>query len=66
MESKRFLLLFCCFRFFCCFCLLSTLYFLLSSLLLRSYAVYVLAVMLPPVPVQLVWKNWPRGLSTRS
>jgi len=32
----------------------------------RLYAVYVLAVMFPPVPVQFVWKNSPRGLSRRS
>gem|GEM_PF-4519078 len=31
-----------------------------------AYAMYVLAVVLPPRPVQLVWKNSPHGLSTRS
>ncbi len=32
----------------------------------RVYASYVPAVTSPPSPVQLVWKNWPRGRSTRS
>jgi len=32
----------------------------------RSYTVYVDAAVSPPWPVQLVWKNSPRGLSTRS
>ena len=31
-----------------------------------NQAMYVLAVVLPPWPVQFVWKNSPRGLSTRS
>ena len=31
-----------------------------------GYTVYVLLATRPPVPVQLVWKNWPRGWSTRS
>jgi hypothetical protein len=31
-----------------------------------DHAVYVLAAVEPPRPVQLVWKNWPRGRSTRS
>jgi len=31
-----------------------------------NQALYVLEVTSPPVPVQLVWKNWPRGLSIRS
>jgi hypothetical protein len=30
------------------------------------YTVYVLDAVVPPRPVQLVWKNWPRGWSTRS
>jgi len=30
------------------------------------YTTYVLAAVVPPRPVQLVWKNSPRGLSTRS
>ena len=33
---------------------------------LTNQAMYVLAVVLPPWPVQFVWKNSPRGLSTRS
>jgi len=32
----------------------------------RHYTVYVLLATRPPVPVQLVWKKSPRGLSTRS
>ena len=31
-----------------------------------DYTVYVLLEVVPPRPVQLVWKNSPRGLSTRS
>ena len=34
--------------------------------MLTNQAMYVLAVVLPPWPVQFVWKNSPRGLSTRS
>jgi hypothetical protein len=30
------------------------------------YALYVVDEVLPPLPVQLVWKNSPLGLSTRS
>ncbi len=30
------------------------------------YALYVVEAILPPLPVQFVWKNSPRGLSTRS
>jgi len=30
------------------------------------YTLYVLLAVVPPRPVQLVWKNSPRGLSTRS
>lgn len=30
------------------------------------YTTYVLEVVSPPLPVQLVWKNSPRGLSVRS
>ncbi len=30
------------------------------------HTVYVVEAVVPPRPVQLVWKNWPRGLSTRS
>jgi len=30
------------------------------------YATYVCEVVVPPRPVQFVWKTWPRGLSTRS
>ena len=45
---------------------LATSYLIPHSEFEMGYALYVLAVMLPPVPVQLVWKNWPRGLSTRS
>ena len=30
------------------------------------YTSYVLEAVSPPRPVQLVWKNWPRGLSMRS
>lgn len=32
----------------------------------RDYTLYVLLAVVPPRPVQLVWKNSPRGLSTRS
>ena len=32
----------------------------------NRYALYVLAVMFPPVPVQFVWNHWPAGLSVRS
>jgi hypothetical protein len=31
-----------------------------------DHTVYVLDAVVPPWPVQLVWKNWPRGWSTRS
>ena len=31
-----------------------------------AYTTYVLEVVSPPLPVQLVWKNSPRGLSIRS
>jgi len=31
-----------------------------------DYTVYVVEETRPPRPVQLVWKNWPRGWSTRS
>ena len=30
------------------------------------YTLYVLLLVVPPRPVQFVWKNSPRGLSTRS
>ena len=33
---------------------------------LASQALYVVDETRPPCPVQLVWKNWPRGWSTRS
>jgi len=32
----------------------------------KGYAVSALLATRPPVLVQLGWKNWPRGLSTRS
>ena len=32
----------------------------------KPHTVYVEADVVPPRPVQLVWKNWPRGLSVRS
>ena len=32
----------------------------------RLQTLYVLLLVVPPRPVQLVWKNSPRGLSTRS
>jgi hypothetical protein len=31
-----------------------------------DYALYVVDDVVPPLPVQFVWKNWPRGRSTRS
>ena len=30
------------------------------------HTLYVLLAVVPPRPVQLVWKNWPAGLSVRS
>ena len=36
------------------------------SLLLANYTMYVVDTVSPPRPVQLVWKNSPRGLSIRS
>lgn len=39
---------------------------LLIIWLSSSYALYVLAAVFPPWPVQLVWKNCPLGLSSRS
>ena len=32
----------------------------------KCYTTYVEAAVFPPLPVQLVWKNSPRGLSIRS
>lgn len=31
-----------------------------------AHTLYVVDAVVPPRPVQLVWKNWPRGRSTRS
>ena len=38
----------------------------LKFLLIHVYTLYVLLLVVPPRPVQLVWWNWPRGLSVRS
>ncbi len=49
------------------FCIWDSQGFTLSETLTkRRYTTYVLEVVSPPLPVQLVWKNSPRGLSVRS
>ena len=40
--------------------------FYFDRVLKTVYAVYVEAAVVPPLPVQLVWKNSPLGLSRRS